>query len=293
MKISGFTFLRNGVQYDYPFQESILSLLPLVDELIVVVGKGSDSSLQAIQGLANKHSKIQIHETTWDESLRKDGLILSQQTNLAMEKCTGDWGIYLQADEVLHEEDYEKIRAALAEADRHPKVEGLLFDYLHFYGDFFIVNWNPSAYRHEVRAVRLKRGVVSWKDAQGFRIVKNGDFAKLNVLSSQAKIYHYGWVRPQEVMQQKTKAMDQLYHADGGGTGNNYLYKRIYGLERFSGTHPAVMDERIATKRWKIDLLASPLVFTWKDIRKVIVRWIEKVTGWLPFEYRNYKRIKL
>jgi hypothetical protein len=291
MKISGFTFVRNGVQFDYPFEESLLSLLPLVDELVVNVGMGSDSTLARVQALAEKQPKIVLFQSVWDEQLRKDGLILSQQTNISIDQCTGDWGIYLQADEVLHEEDIAKIRAALERAHSDDRVDGLLFDYVHFYGDFFVVNRNPSAYRHEVRAVRLQRGIVSWKDAQGFRRKVGEEFVKLRVIHSGARIFHYGWVRPPEVMRDKTLAMDKLYHSDGGGTGENYKYKRIYGLERFTDSHPAVMGPRVEAKRWKVDLMAAPLVWSWKDLRKVPAHWVERFTGWLPGQYKNFIRL--
>ena len=292
IEVSGFTFVRNGVQFDYPFEESMRSLLPVVDELVVVVGKGEDTTLERVRALAAAEPKIQVYESVWDEKLRQGGLILSQQTNLAMSYCRGKWGIYLQADEVLHEADYGNIRAALGVAGQFPEVDGLLFDYIHFYGDFFVVNQNPSAYRHEVRAIRFDRGVVSWKDAQGFRRQTENGFEKLRVIRSGARIFHYGWVRPPEVMKEKTVAMDKLYHANGGGTGDNHIYKRIYGLERFTGTHPEVMEARVEQKRWKVDLMAAPMVFTVKDVRKVISRTIERLTGWLPGEYKNYREIR-
>lgn len=288
-KLSGFTFIRNGVKFDYPFEESLRSLLPLVDELIVNVGVGEDETLAKVKALASTHPKMKIFESVWDDSLRAGGAILAQQTDLAMAKCSGDWGIYLQADEVLHEEDYASIRAAVDKAHARPEVMGLLFDYVHFYGDFFVVNLNPSAYRHEVRAVRLRCGIESWKDAQGFRRRVNGDPLKLPVIRANARIFHYGWVRPPEVMREKTQAMDKLYHADGEGTGDNYRYKRIYGLERFAASHPKVMEKRVEEKRWKVDLMAAPLQFHWKDVRKLLSRSIEKATGWLPGQYRNYR----
>lgn len=293
IQVSGFTFVRNGVRFDYPFIEALRSLLPLVDELVIVVGKGDDASLERARALGATEPKLKIFESVWDDALRQGGAILAQQTDLAMSYCKGDWGIYLQADEVLHEEDYGKIRDAIERAHANPAVNGILFDYVHFYADFFVVNRSPSAYRHEIRAIRLKSGIVSWKDAQGFRkkTAAHGDhahFEKLRVLRSGARIFHYGWVRPPEVMKEKTVAMDKLYHAEGKGTGDNCLYKRIYGLERFEGTHPAVMRERVAEKRWKVDLMAFPLSWEWKDGRKVISRWIERLSGWLPGEYRNY-----
>ena len=42
MKISGFTFIRNGNKFDFPYIESIKSILPLVDELVIAVGDSED-----------------------------------------------------------------------------------------------------------------------------------------------------------------------------------------------------------------------------------------------------------
>jgi glycosyltransferase involved in cell wall biosynthesis len=289
--LSGFTFVRNGVKFDYPFLESLRSLLPLVDELVIVVGKGEDETLLRAQNLAAENPKIKVFESIWDDSLRKGGAILAQQTDLAMSYCSGAWGIYLQADEVLHEDDLPKIRETIRRVNDRKDVDGLLFDYLHFYGDFFVVNRNPSVYRREVRAVRLNAGVKSWGDAQGFRKKSGEGFEKLRVVKCGARIFHYGWVRPPETMHEKTVAMDKLYHGDGAGTGDNHRYKRIYGLERFKDSHPQVMLPRIEEKRWKVDFMAAPLVFTAKDVRKVITRMLERTTGWRPFEYKNYRLI--
>lgn len=287
-RISGFTFIRNGVKFGFPFRESILSALPAVDELVVNVGKGEDDTLAKVEELAAEHSKIRIIESVWDDSVRKGGKVLAQQTDIAIKACTGDWGLYLQGDEVLHEDDYMWILDAFKAANRMPEAEGILFDYLHFYGDFRVVNWHPSAYRHEVRGIRLNRGVESYGDAQGFRI----DNRKLKVIRSNARIYHYGWVRPPEIMQAKTEEMDSFYHPDGEGTGDNYKYKRVIGLEKFTGTHPLIMRDRIgAQEDWSDRLLQSKLHFKLKDLLRLFYRWCEKLTGSRPFEYRNYELI--
>lgn len=288
--VSGFTFVRNGAKFGYPFRECILSLLPAVDELIVNVGESDDGTLAAVKELAQEYSKIKVLVSKWNDSLRTGGKVLAEQTDIALKACSGKWGIYLQADEVLHEDDYIWLLDGLRRAHARPEIDGLLFDYLHFYGDYRVVNWNPSAYRHEVRAIRLDRDIRSYGDAQGFRVADGSpEGRKLNVLRANTRVYHYGWVRPPEVMREKTIAMDKLYHSDGTvGTGDNYKYKRIYGLERFTGSHPLVMRDRIQAHDWSQELLAQPLYFHWKDVRKVATRWIEKATGKRLFEYRNY-----
>lgn len=268
-------------------------MLPLVDECVVNVGDSDDKTLRVVQELAQTNPKIKIIESVWQQEHFVGGKILAEQTNIALQACQGKWGIYLQADEVLHEQDYDRIRTNIAEADRNSNVDGVLFDYLHFYGSYSVVNFNPSQYRHEIRAIRLHSGVVSHGDAQGFRKQTTDDsLEKLRAIPSGATVYHYGWVRPQQVMRQKTIAMDQLYHADGQGTGDNSRYKHIYGLERFKGAHPKIMRDTIAAAGWQVDVLGQPMVFHWKDIRKVLGRWCEKLTGWLPFAYRNYRLFK-
>ncbi|MEZ4651376.1 MAG: glycosyltransferase, partial [Candidatus Eisenbacteria bacterium] len=167
MKISGFSFVRNAVRLAYPIAEAIRSALPLVDEFVVTVGESDDGTVDVIKSIGDP--KVRIIETEWNPDHFVHGHINAVQTNLAMDACSGDWGVYLQADEVFHEADLPKIRRAMEEHLDDPRVEGLLFDYLHFWGDFDHFHWTRNWYRHEVRAVRMEPSIRSWKSAQGFR----------------------------------------------------------------------------------------------------------------------------
>ena len=73
MKISKFTFCRNVVKFDFPVVEGITSILPIVDEFVVNVGKSEDKTLEVIHSINDK--RIKVVESVWDESLRKDGRI--------------------------------------------------------------------------------------------------------------------------------------------------------------------------------------------------------------------------
>ena len=302
MKISGFTLVRNGSRFDYPFLESLRSLLPWVDELVVNVGRGEDDTAERIERFARDEGqgKVLPFESVWpldDIEKKRGGLILSEQTNLALDRCTGDWCLYLQADEVLHQDDGANLKAALIQAQSRPEVEGLLFDYLHFYGSFDVIQQSRSAYRREVRAIRRSSGARSVGDAQSFRKL---DSNKLQVIHSHARVFHYGWVRTPEAMREKTFFMDQLYHgapkarnAEQGvpHTGDNYRYKRFWGLRPFQGSHPASMKDRIRTKGWHWDLQHSPLSWNLGDAKKVALDLFERATGRRLFEYRSYRLI--
>ena len=49
MKISGFTIIKNAIINDYPIVEAITSILPVVDEMIVLVGDSTDATREIIQ----------------------------------------------------------------------------------------------------------------------------------------------------------------------------------------------------------------------------------------------------
>lgn len=305
--ISGFTFIRNGIRFDYPFLESLRSLLPAVDELVINVGKGEDQTLEAIQNFALQegHGKIRFFESLWsipNQHTPLNGAILSEQTNLALDQCKEDWCFYLQADEILHEEDLPKIKSTLERIkhlDSHSEcsIEGLLFDYFHFYGSYDILQTSRSSYRREVRMLRQSSGARSMGDAQSFR---KPDGTKLNVIHSGARIFHYGWVRPPQSMKEKTFFMDELYHGPSQNkdskikipfTGDNYRYKRIWGLKKFNGIHPVVMRERILKKNWHWSPETEPAEWTWKDIPKITLDLLERATRYRLFEYRSYRLI--
>src|SRR4030095_2875457 len=209
MKISGFTFIRNGIKLQYPFIESIRSMLPLCDEIIVAVGSSNDGTRNAIEELNS--GKIRIIDTTWDESLRTGGKILAQQPNIAFDAITGDWGLYLQGDEVIHEKDIPIIKQAAEKYLDDEKTDALLFPYYHFYGNYdYIAKPNTrGTYPYEVRMVRNNKLIRSFLDAQGFRKFSSTDAlargatpARLNVKKIDAHIYHYGKVRgPREELE--------------------------------------------------------------------------------------------
>lgn len=283
MKISGFTFVRNGVKFDYPFIESIKSILPICDEVVVVVGKSEDGTLQKILELNEK--KIKIIETVWDERLREGGKILAQQTNIALSNITGDWGIYLQADEVIHEKYLNVIVEAMKSNFDNKEVEGLLFKYIHFYGSYDYYADSRNWYRHEIRVVRNNIGVTSWKDAQGFRIGNR----KMKVKAIDAFVYHYGWVKHPRVMMEKIRTFNKLWHDDEWIEKNiqikdEFDFSIIEVLKKFEGTHPSVMQERVKNYNWKF----VPPQNIKLNLKLRILDYIERKTGIRIGEYKNY-----
>jgi glycosyltransferase involved in cell wall biosynthesis len=258
VRVSGFSFVRDAVRLDFPVVEAITSILPICDEFVIAVGEGDDGTAELIDSINS--DKVRVIRTEWDPKLFVRGAINAQQSNLALDACTGDWAFYVQADEVLHEKYLPVVRECMERNLGRPEVEGLLFDYVHFWGSYETYHTAHNWYSREVRVVRSGIGVRSWKSAQGFR--REG--RKLSVVHSGAEIYHYGWVRHPRVMKAKQKALDSLHH-DAGWVdrkhpeteGAELDYGDLRKLARFEGTHPAVMGHRIAAKRWTVPLGGS------------------------------------
>ena len=236
MKVSGFTIVRNALKFDYPVVESINSLLPLVDELIVLVGKSDDDTLGLIQQINSPKNKI--HHSIWDDNLREGGRVLADETNKskALVNPESDWIIYLQADEVLHQKDYPAIRSAMDKWKDDIKVEGLLFNYIHFYGSYDFVGDSRRWYRNEIRIIRNDKSIYSYRDAQGFR----KDDRKLNVKKVDAAVYHYGWVKHPEFQQAKQQSFHRMWHDDEWMKKNvadvsAFDYSQIDSLKIFEG----------------------------------------------------------
>lgn len=258
MKVSGFTLCRNVVKYDYPVVESIRSILPVVDEFIVNVGRCDDGTLELIRSIGAP--KIRIVESVWDETLRKDGLIYAQQTNIALSHCTGDWAFYIQADEVVHEDDLPIIQEAMRRHLGNPAVKGLLFRYLHFIADYW--STNPWFYHKAVRIIRNNGEVESCGDAVGFHLIATQQYLQSGpkewIAPSDGRIFHYGWVKDPKTMLAKVKEQITVYHGATPPpqqaalyTQDAFQYEDYAVLKEFVGRHPSVMQARIlAVGRW-------------------------------------------
>jgi glycosyltransferase involved in cell wall biosynthesis len=193
---------------------------------------------------------VRIVDAVWDDARRQE--IYADLTNVALDACTGDWCLYIQADEALHEDDLPALRARCEELLDDRRVEGLLFDYLHFFGDYRHVQDGQGWYQREIRVIRRGIGVRSVRDAQSFRFP---DQRRITVARARARVFHYGWVRHPRFMQAKVrefwshrKSPEEVEAAYGGR--EEFDYGPLGRLPAWEGSHPAVMADRIAGMDW-------------------------------------------
>jgi hypothetical protein len=313
MNISGFSFVRNGVKLYYPVVEAIKSILPICKEFVIAVGAGDtdDNTRKRIDSIGDP--KIKIIDTVWEEQYFKKGVINAMQTDIAQQKCTGDWLFYLQADEVVHEKYLTNIVNRCKELLDNPEVEGLLFRYKHFWGDYDHYHTGHGWYPREIRIIRNLKSIHSWQSAQSFRHFNPYDnprqeygTTKLKVAKVDAEIFHYGWVRPPHLMQNKRRALDSVHWGrkraeDHYKDAPKYFdYGPLNRLSKFTETHPDVMQEMIAAMDWKDKLQYSGKPNPYRESHKherMKYRIISKLEKYLLGNrqiggFKNYKLIQ-
>ena len=287
MKVSGFTFIKNALIYDYPIEEAITSILPICDEFIVAVGKSDDETLKLISQIDT--DKIKIIETEWDESLRAGGRILAIETDKAFANIAkdSDWAFYIQGDEVIHQKYLSIIQDAMKKHKDDFNLDGLLLNYLHFYGSYDYVGSSSNWYSNEVRIIRNDRSIYSYRDAQGFR---KGNNEKLRVQPVDAFVYHYGWVKEPKAMQQKQENFNKYWHNDEWISNNilaadEFDYSRdMRKLTPFIDQHPEVMKKRISKKNWKFN---HDISFNKTSLKDQFKKIMNKYLG-IDLGYKNY-----
>jgi hypothetical protein len=257
----------------------------------VALGNCDDGTRELIEGINSP--KIKILHTEWDESKRSGGTVFAEETDKAFNAISADadWAFYIQGDECVHEKYHTLIRKEMEDNLNNPKVEGLLFKYLHFYGSYDFYSHSRRWYRREIRIIRNNKQIHSYRDAQGFRL----DNRKIQVKLIDAYIYHYGWVKPPNGIVKKMHNFNQFYHGPQAviteAPTYDFDYSNADKLIPFTDTHPAPMLKRIAAANWKLNI-------DWKAIkskmpfRRKVLQKIEELTGWRVSEYRNYKIVK-
>jgi glycosyltransferase involved in cell wall biosynthesis len=287
VSISGFSFIRNGVALAFPFEESIRSLLPLVDEFVIAVGRSDDDTLARVRALGDP--KIRIIETEWNEGMADRGFVYAQQKMIAQYACTGDWAFYLEGDEVVHEGELAQIRASVEKHHGNPAVEALVFDYLHFYGTPQYVSISPGWYRRECRLIRNTIRTYA-PDGQYWLVMgRHKRPRNPHAALAHANIYHYGWVRKAERMQAK---LDQVAKYWAGSTPMQISYADFdpRAVEPFTGTHPAVMAHWLATQAEQEIAFNPDYRLTPKEKKYRLSKQVEDWTG-LDFSRKHFKLV--
>lgn len=190
MSISVVFVVKNALRQGYCFWESLKSCLPIADELIISEGFSDDDTLHYLMGFRRKYkhqADIKVFQDDWEER-SYHGEVIADVSMRAIDKATKDWVYYLQADEIIHEDNVPFILDIASRPDYH----SVSFPFYHF-----IRSWEPSdeGYKEAIRMIRRNKDIRLMGDAWNFEgeicpICPAGDVPK--------PIYHFAWVFPKQ-----------------------------------------------------------------------------------------------
>ena len=286
MKVSAFTFIKNGQILGYPFLQSIQSVLPIVDEFIINVGESEDDTLEMINSL--KDEKIRIIKSKWNDQMINRGYVYGQQKMIAQFNCTGDWAFYIEGDEVYHEKDLERIINSMKTNLNNSKVEALVFDFKHFYGNANSVLDSPGWYRSEARII--KNSVRSYAPDGLFWLIlgsnKKGRYPRAK--KTGVSCYHYGWVRTEKQMNLKSKKVQKYWGGDPKRIDYSQIDQSI--ITEFKGSHPKIVKEWLPINAGLF--IADPSYkLTIKQKKHKILKRIERLLK-VDLSKKHYKLVK-
>ena len=201
-----------------------------------------NSKVKACEKVGFNSTLIDLPEDTTEEQL------LNEISDLNNDKDIDGFIVQLPLPKHI---DEQKVLMAV---DPDKDVDGFLFNYHHFFGDYDHYLPVHGWYKNEIRIVRNYSGIYSYKDAQSFR--KN-DNEKLNVVHIEPYVYHYGWVRPPHLMQSKKKEQDSMHHGkekineEYKSRPGEFDYGSLRRIPVFKGSHPKVMDDFRSKMNWK------------------------------------------
>ena len=286
MKVSAFTFIKNGQVLGYPFIQSIQSVLPIVDEFVVNVGESEDNTLALIESINN--SKIRIIKSKWNDQMKDKGYVYGQQKMIAHFNCCFDWAFYVEGDEIYHENDLNKIKSAMEVNLSDKNVEALALNFLHFYGNANSYLDSPGWYRSEARIIR--NSIRTYSPDGLFWVVldgnKRGRYPKAKIID--AFCYHYGWVRTEEEMNLKSSKVQKYWDKTPEIIDYSQMDQSIIKL--FQGRHPKIVESWLPKEKglYLVDKKYQP---TLKQKKHQFLIKIEKLLG-LELSKKHYKLIK-
>ena len=190
--ISGFMIVKNVVSLGYPFLEAIVAVLPVCDEFLVSDGYSEDNTWEVLQVLREKlPEKVRLYRDRWRGGT-ESGQVLSTMTNVLRDRCNGDYCLYVQANEIIHEDSLEEIRKLPV---LFPNTEIFALPFYNIMGAnlLWMVQFRKRLFKNE-------KYIISKGDAYemgyDFKSLFPHSYKFLNYLSSRSRVHAHYLAKP-------------------------------------------------------------------------------------------------
>jgi hypothetical protein len=198
--LAGVQIVKNGIKYDYCFEESILSMLGCCDHVVIAYVVSEDATLTVLKGMVDKYptkmTLMILSEDDWN--FYQDKHRLSYITNAAVQmadKMGFTYILSVQSDEVIHQDSYESIRKIVAKGEHDAYMCTRINLWKTPYLELNVPQERMPCSKY---VIRLARSCYrTYDDAESFYAPATFDYVDDIVM------YHMGFVRKKEVMKSK------------------------------------------------------------------------------------------
>ena len=204
MRLSIYTFVKNGLFQDYHVVDMLRHHLPLADEIIVNEGYSTDGTYEQISRL---DPKIKIFRSHWGQASSFDWFLKFK--NDARQACTSDWCILLDCDEFIPEWEFDRLRTYL-ERTQDVMVPMRL---VNFYANYKVFHRDPEKVNWPGRKMTIHRNVADievWGDGSNVR--RRGTQLSWDTSTEEFACHHFGFVRSAARLREKWRNLQGNLH---------------------------------------------------------------------------------
>lgn len=237
---------------DYLIVQSVSSLLPICDEVVICDCDSDDGTKQIINDWATQEPKIKVVDYLWTDPKGDPGWYVTwvnyAKSNLSTSHC-----ILLDADELLHEDSQREV----LDAARDKKV--LICNRHNFWKDAqHLIPDGQCCSREVIRVGPTKMFMPS--DYPDPRCQEAMDEA----VKSNVQLFHYGFLRERKAFFRKARAVQKIWADDYDkrleaaekGEGNWMDHDGVVPwkdkLDKFKGTHPEIIKPWLRQRGYEI-----------------------------------------
>lgn len=255
MSLGGNVCIRNGDTLDYPWRESVQSLLPVCDVVVACDGGSTDGTLEELKTWCEREPKLKLCEYPWPNP-KGDIDFWVNWLNYCREHIPCTHQIQLDADEILDERSYRAVQYYNRDSPRHT----LRCKRLNFWRDQ--KHLIPYGVCLADTVVRLAPQEM-WLPSDGPH--PRGSEAVQAAIDSHIVIFHYGFLRRRAAYFEKSKQLhgfffngydQRLIDAEKDTEhGGNWMdkIKNVEWTERlvpYDGHHPKIAHQWLKDRNY-------------------------------------------
>jgi glycosyltransferase involved in cell wall biosynthesis len=244
--ISGYTTVRNCISQKYPWERTIESMIGFCDEVVVLDGGSTDGTWERLQELASENSKIVAKQLVRDWTTKRFAVFDGAQKAEARKLCTKEFCWQMDSDEVLPEQDWQKV---------HEICKRLS-------AQIDLVSLPVVEYWGSKEKVRIDVTPWKWRLSRNKSYITHGIPAQLRLYDSEGSLYS----------RQGTDGCDYVHHE----TFEVIPHASFYTSQAHQVRLDAINGDNVALDsygKWfaaNVDALPSVRHYSWIDIERKI-----------------------